>query len=112
MTVNTMRIIDKWVGIPLCFLISPFCWLADLLRGARKKTPDTSRTLFIELSEMGSALIADPAMRKLRLEASADIYFVIFKKNYKSLDILKTIPEDHAWIFQRCPLPYWLYQSA
>ncbi|MBK6826956.1 MAG: glycosyltransferase family 9 protein [Chitinophagaceae bacterium] len=97
MTVNTMRIIDRWVGIPLCFLISPFCWLADLLRGARKKTPDTSRTLFIELSEMGSALIADPAMRKLRLEASADIYFVIFKKNYKSLDILKTIPEDHVF---------------
>ena len=69
MTVNTMRIIDKWVGIPLCFIISPFCWLSDLLRGARKKKPDTSRTLFIELSEMGSALIADPAMRKLRSEA-------------------------------------------
>ncbi len=97
MTVNSMRIIDKWVGIPLCFIISPFCWLADLLRGARTKKPDTSRTLFIELSEMGSALIADPAMRKLRSETGADLFFVIFKKNYKSLDILKTIPEDHVF---------------
>lgn len=97
MTVNTMRIIDKWVGVPLCFFISPFCWFADLLRGARRKKPDTRRTLFIELSEMGSAIIADPAMRKLRAEGSAELFFVIFSKNYKSLEILKTIPEDHVF---------------
>lgn len=97
MTVNSMRIIDRWVGVPLCFIISPFCWFADLLRSARKKKPDTSRTLFIELSEMGSALIADPAMRKLRMEGNADLYFVIFKKNYKSLEILKTIPEKNVF---------------
>lgn len=92
-----MRIIDKWVGVPICFLVSPFCWLSDLLRGARKKKPDTRRTLFIELSEMGSAIIADPAMRKLRSEGGAELFFVIFSKNYKSLEILKTIPEDHVF---------------
>lgn len=97
MTVNTMRIIDKWVGVPLCFLVSPFCWFADLLRGARRKKPDTGHTLFIELSEMGSAIIADPAMRKLRTDAGAELFFVIFRKNYKSLEILKTIPEDHVF---------------
>jgi ADP-heptose:LPS heptosyltransferase len=97
MTVNTMRIIDRWVGVPLCFLLSPVSWISDLIRSARKKKPDTRRTLFIELSEMGSAIIADPAMRKLRLEAGAELYFVIFRKNYKSLEILKTIPEDHVF---------------
>lgn len=97
MTVNSMRIIDRWVGVPLCFLISPFCWLSDLIRGARRKNPDTRRTLFIELSEMGSAIIADPAIRKLGLEAGAELYFVIFKKNYKSLEILKTIPEKNVF---------------
>ena len=97
MTVNTMRIIDRWVGVPLCFLLSPVSWISDLIRSARRKKPDTRRTLFIELSEMGSAIIADPAMRKLRLEAGAELYFVIFRKNYKSLEILKTIPEDHVF---------------
>lgn len=92
-----MRIIDKWVGVPICFFVSPFCWFSDLLRGARRKKPDTRRTLFIELSEMGSAIIADPAMRKLRMQADAELYFVIFSKNYKSLEILKTIPEDHVF---------------
>lgn len=97
MKVDTMRIIDRWAGVPLCLLVSPICWLSDLLRSARKKAPDTSRTLFIELSEMGSALIADPAMRKLGLEGSAELFFVIFGKNYKSLEILKTIPEKNVF---------------
>ena len=97
MNVNTMRKVDQWVGVPLCFIISPFCWLADLLRSAKTKKPDLSRTLFVELSEMGSALIADPAMRKLKRESNAELYFVIFKKNYKSLEILNTIPADNIF---------------
>ncbi len=97
MTVNTMRHIDRWAGIPLCWLLSPFCWLADRLRGAKSKNPDTRRTLFIELSEMGSAIIADPAMRKLREAGQAELYFVIFKKNYKSLEILHTVPPENIF---------------
>ena len=88
-----MRSIDQWVGIPACFIISPFRWLSDLLRSAKKTKPDTRRTLFIELSEMGSAVIVDPAMRKLQTEGKAELYFAIFKKNYKSLSILQTVPE-------------------
>ena len=86
-----MRKVDQWAGVPLCFIISPFCWLADLFRSAKTNKPDVTNTLFIELSEMGSALIADPAMRKLKRESNAELFFVIFKKNYKSLEILNTI---------------------
>jgi ADP-heptose:LPS heptosyltransferase len=97
MNVNTMRKVDQWVGIPLCFIISPFCWLSDMMRSAKTQMPDVRRTLFIELSEMGSALIADPAMRKLKRESSAELYFVIFNKNYKSLEILNTIPSANIF---------------
>ncbi|MBL0271474.1 MAG: glycosyltransferase family 9 protein [Chitinophagaceae bacterium] len=97
MRVSTMRSIDQWVGIPACFIISPFRWLSDLLRSAKKTKPDTRRTLFIELSEMGSAVIVDPAMRKLQTEGKAELYFAIFKKNYKSLGILQTVPESHVF---------------
>ncbi len=92
-----MRAIDKWVGIPACFIISPFRWVADLLRSAKKRKPGIQRTLFIELSEMGSAVIVDPAMRKLQLEGKAELYFAIFSKNYKSLEILKTVPEANVF---------------
>jgi ADP-heptose:LPS heptosyltransferase len=97
MKVSTMRTIDRWVGIPVCFIMSPFRWLSDTLRGAKKKKPDLSSTLFIELSEMGSAIIVDPAMRKLLREGKGEVYFAIFKKNYKSLEILQTVPESNVF---------------
>jgi ADP-heptose:LPS heptosyltransferase len=97
MKVSTMRAIDKWVGVPVCFVISPFRWISDTIRSARAKKPDLRRTLFIELSEMGSAIIVDPAMRKLRKEGGGEIYFAIFKKNYKSLEILQTVPESNVF---------------
>ena len=97
MKVSTMRSIDRWVGIPICFIVSPFRWLSDVVRSAKRKKPNLSRTLFIELSEMGSAIIVDPAMRKLREEGKGELYFAIFKKNYKSLEILQTIPEENVF---------------
>ncbi len=97
MKVSTMRTIDKWVGIPACFIMSPFCWLTDRLRVVKRKNPNTSKTLFIELSEMGSALLVDPAMRKLQQQGKAELFFAIFKKNYPSLQILQTVPENNVF---------------
>ncbi|HYC40470.1 MAG TPA: glycosyltransferase family 9 protein [Chitinophagaceae bacterium] len=96
MSPNTMRRIDRWVGVPLCFLLSPFCWISDTIRGAKRKKADIRRTLFIELSEMGSAILVDPAMKKLQANG-AGLYFAIFSKNYKSLEILNTIPAENVF---------------
>ena len=95
MNVNAMRTIDKWVGIPLCFLASLLSRIRNLF--SPKKIPHTDRTLFIELSEMGSAVIVDPAMRKLRRETNAELFFAIFKDNAKSLEILNTIPQQNIF---------------
>ncbi len=97
MKVSTMRAIDKWAGIPVCFIISPFRWISDRLRSVKGEKPNLSRVLFIELSEMGSAIIVDPAMRKLQREGKGEMYFAIFKKNYKSLEILQTVPESNVF---------------
>ena len=92
-----MRKIDRWVGVPLCFLMSIIIWISTRIRFIRKKKPDLSRVLFIELSEMGSAIIVDPAMRKLQQEGPSELFFAIFEDNYKSLEILKTVPESNAF---------------
>ncbi|MBS1978085.1 MAG: glycosyltransferase family 9 protein [Bacteroidetes bacterium] len=99
MTVDTMRKVDRWAGVPLCLLLSPFVFLIDILRGG-KRTPDLCRTLFIELSEMGSAIIVDPAMRRLRQEGKASLYFAIFSKNYASLALLKTVPNENVFMMK------------
>lgn len=95
MNVHAMRAIDRWVGVPFCFLASGLSRISGLFRS--KPAPDPSRTLFIELSEMGSAVIVDPAMRKLRREAGAELFFAIFTDNARSLEILNTVPPDHIF---------------
>ena len=97
MNVDAMRKIDRWVGIPLCFVMSIMISISTKIRFIRKKNPNLSRVLFIELSEMGSAIIVDPAMRKLRAEGPTELFFAIFEDNYKSLEILQTVPEQNVF---------------
>ncbi len=95
MKVDTMRRIDRTAGVPLTFLLSIPLWITDLFR--RKAIPDKRRTLFIELSEMGSAILVDPAMRKLRAAENTELFFVIFQRNVKSLYLLDTIPRENIF---------------
>jgi ADP-heptose:LPS heptosyltransferase len=95
MKVDTMRQIDYYIGVPLCFLGSIFQRLVRLLIKNDIKPP--KKVLFIELSEMGSAILVDPAMRKLKKETGAELYFAIFKKNKPSLDLLGTIPNENIY---------------
>ena len=83
--------------MPLCFLLSIIIWISARIRFLKKKAPNLSRVLFIELSEMGSAIIVDPAMRKLQRDGGAELFFAIFEDNYKSLEILQTVPEKNVF---------------
>lgn len=91
-----MRLIDRVAGVPLCMVASVLVWLADKLRANRKVSDSPKRVLFIELSEMGSAILVDPAMRQT-IDRGAEIYFVIFKKNKASLDLLNTVPQANIF---------------
>jgi len=97
MNVDAMRKIDRRVGVPLCFLMSVIIWISTRIRFIKKKNPDLSKVLFIELSEMGSAIIVDPAMRKMKEDGGSELFFAIFEENYKSLEILGTVPEANAF---------------
>ena len=90
-----MRHIDYYVGVPLCFLGTLLDKLASVFRSSAKKP--LRNVLFIELSEMGSAILVDPAMRKLQKEAGVNLHFAIFEKNKPSLDLLKTVPEENIY---------------
>lgn len=97
MNVDTMRRIDHLAGVPLCFLATPLVKLLNWLGRGRERRP--RKVLFVELSEMGSAIIADPAMRKIR-NHGAELYFVIFAKNAPSLRLLETVPEENVFLIR------------
>lgn len=95
MNVDLMRKIDYYLGIPLSFVGSGVIKIVDLVRGNKKVTP--KKILFVELSEMGSTIIADPAMKRAQKHFDAELFFVIFSKNKPSLDLLGTIPEKNIF---------------
>src|SRR5499427_2231571 len=95
MNVDTMRRIDHWAGVPLCAAATLLVRLRDAFR-PRAVSP-VRRILFVELSEMGTTILADPAMRKARTELSAELFFVIFERNAGSLDLLGTFPPGNVF---------------
>lgn len=95
MKIDTMRWIDRYAGIVLCAVATPlvraWCW-------AFVRAPKTvSRVLFIELSEMGSTFLAEPAMRKARSELGGELFFVIFKRNVGSIELIGLIPRENVF---------------
>ena len=115
MRVDTMRRIDHWAGVPLCFLLTLTLRLANLFR--RPALRPAKRVLLIELSEMGSAILVDPAMRKLQREGGAELFFLIFAGNKASLDLLGTVPaaniftirEGNLWVLSLDTLRFLLW---
>lgn len=119
MNLDFIRAVDKWVGIPACFLLSLvhkiLPWFrsqfrsqfrSELRSGSRSGSqPDRNleknpkRILFIELSEMGSAILAYPAMKWVQSSYSqAELYFLVFEQNRHSVDVLGIIPADRVII--------------
>ncbi len=66
----------------------------------RKKPCSPRNVLFVELSEMGSAVLADPAMRKVSRETRCDLYFLIFRKNSPSLHLLTTVKPGNIFVIR------------
>lgn len=96
-SVNTMRAIDHWVGVPLCAIVSPVIALIDSVKNLFHRGPETpKKLLFIELSEMGSAILVDPAMRNAQARG-AEIFFLIFKSNRASLTLLNTVKPENIF---------------
>ena len=92
-----MRAIDHWVGVPLCAIISPLIAAVDGIKnifGRDNSTP--KKLLFIELSEMGSAILVDPAMRNAKARG-AELFFLIFKSNRASLSLLNTVKPENIF---------------
>ncbi len=95
MNVDRMRAIDKWAGIPLTFFLTLFQEFLKLFVNFSNKKPQN--ILFVELSEMGSTILVDPAMRKLKNIDGTKLFFVIFQKNRASLDLIGTIKPENTF---------------
>jgi len=92
-----MRAIDFWVGVPLTFLLTLLQRIRRFVGAAPALTSPPRNILFIQLAEMGTMVVAYPALRKAReLFPDATLYFLCFKQIRASVDILGIIPPDNV----------------
>jgi ADP-heptose:LPS heptosyltransferase len=69
----------------------------DGVKNIFARSPEAPRKLlFIELSEMGSAILVDPAMRNAQARG-AELFFLIFKSNRASLTLLNTVKPENIF---------------
>lgn len=94
MNIDFMRKVDFWVGVPMCAVVSSVRRVGKIFL-PKPKIEKVKRVLFIELSEMGSAILADATLKKTAKKY--ETYFVIFKKNAVSLKLLKPLPFENVF---------------
>jgi ADP-heptose:LPS heptosyltransferase len=94
MNVARMRLVDRWLGAPVCFL------LTLLRRVFGRRTPDPTfrprRILFVKLAEQGSTVLAQGALHAaFRKVGRSNVFFLLFKENRPILDLLDVIPPQN-----------------
>jgi ADP-heptose:LPS heptosyltransferase len=109
MRVDFMRRVDHYIGVPVCFLLSIVASLERFFGLRRiKKGFKPRRILFIELSEMGSTILAYAAMKKAKGLFNAQIYFMIFKENEESIKLLDIVPRQNVLTIRSKSLLFFL----
>lgn len=88
--------IDYWIGIPICFLLSMLDKIRRVFIKKREKCL-YKKIMFIELSEMGAAILGYSAIKKARqMYPDSKVYFLIFKENVESVYILDIISRENV----------------
>ncbi|HPS01090.1 MAG TPA: glycosyltransferase family 9 protein [Candidatus Sumerlaeota bacterium] len=95
MNVALQRCIDRWLGVPICGMLTLLRWMVGR-RGNRPWPP--RQILFIQLPEAGSLALASPTVRRVReLFPEARLHFLVFARNREFLELLDLIAPEDIW---------------
>ena len=94
MTIATMRFLDRWVGGPLCLLLSCIFRMKNALSLERRVPQGARRILVMKYFGMGSILLSTPMFKAIREEyPGARIGFLTFSQNRELCDIVSPADE-------------------
>ncbi len=98
MKVSTMRIADRWIGVPACFILTSIRKCCDLLTFKKKSQPfKINSILIVKLAEQGATVLADaPLRRAVEIAGKENVYFLVFQQNRFILDVMNIIPEQNV----------------
>src|SRR5712692_1937904 len=95
MRVDTLRFLDRYIGISLCWIFTLARWLARVA-GRSRSLPPPHKVLIIKLSEMGSTVLAYPALAELKKRRpEVELFILVFKQNAAIVEILDLTPASN-----------------
>ena len=95
MNVTSLQFADRWLGVPLCFLLTG--WRKLTGRAAPDCSCPPRRILFVKLAEQGSTVLAYAALRRaVEIAGRENVYFIALDNNRFILDVLGIIPEANV----------------
>ncbi|MBI2968932.1 MAG: glycosyltransferase family 9 protein [Bacteroidetes bacterium] len=101
MSPNTIRILDKWLGRPLCCLLTAWKYFWDISSLGRK-IDNPVKIVFIKLIEQGATVLAFSTIREaVRIVGKGNTFFCVFKNNKPILDILDLIPQENIFVIRQ-----------
>ncbi|MCP4833605.1 MAG: glycosyltransferase family 9 protein [Phycisphaera sp.] len=96
MHADTMRRIDRWLGIPTCAILTLSRRLGDLFR-RRPTAEDAGSILFIKLAEQGSTVLAASAIRAAVERVGRErVHFLCFEENRFIVDAMDLVPRENV----------------
>jgi ADP-heptose:LPS heptosyltransferase len=108
---DRLRRVDRWLGVPICFALTIVARVSSLFHSRSSGPADPPKNvLLIELAEMGTTVLACPAVHRLRSSyPDCRIFFLLFKHIDESVKVLNMVPDaqvmtidvSNAWTIVR-----------
>jgi ADP-heptose:LPS heptosyltransferase len=104
MNVAKMRRLDRWLGVPACFLLT----LVRKVFGGRPPEHGFAprRILFVKLAEQGSTVLAKAALdRAIERVGRENVFFLLFAENRPILNLMGVVPAENVIAINARNLP-------
>ncbi len=104
---QTIRLIDYWLGVPMCALLTLWRRLLPARRG------DVRKVVFLKFIEQGATVLAQDAIARATAWVGRDhVYFCVFDSNREILKVLDTVPRSNIIVIRdrrllTCLLDFW-----
>ena len=91
-----IRIIERLLGIPLCFFFTLLRKLGERFFSPQGKVDAVQRILFLKLIEQGATVLAYPAIQRAAQRVGREnLYFLVFEENREILEIMELLPKEN-----------------
>lgn len=95
MSADFLRWLDRFIGIPLCALLTLFA----RPRQTAGQGDSPRDILFIQLAEAGSMVLADPTVAAVE-QQGAKAWFVTFARNAPALALTRRVPAERIYVLR------------